>query len=595
MINVYWRTIFRPNLWRVITIVLTALLASLAEVAGFGLILPVLSLFSSPNTPRDNPLIQIIISFLSVLGWATSPDYLLFTLLFVAVVLMVVRNVVVVINGYVIEITTWRVHQQVTRQLFRAYLSADYQCVAAVRRGEMLQNIQAPADSAASSVLAAGGAIVSLLEITVSVLFLFWLSWWAVVLIGITAIALRYMLQYFVQNPLVRYTHVRYQSALDGTAHLVEGLDGLRVIKTYSLLDKIMARLNPILARHFRYLTLFGVLARVPASLLEVSGALLLLVFVGAGLVTPLFRIEFATLATLTAVLLRLLPSVSRLNALNVSMAQNFSSVKMIDRLLNELPKEKEGGTQMLASRINQLSLEHVHFAYPSREEDALCDVNMMFARGKMVALTGRSGAGKSTIADLFIRLYTPTQGAILADGVNIQDVPLIEWRRRIGYVSQDTFLFNASLRDNITLFDDQITEEQMLNCARLAQVDAFVNELAEGYNTTVGERGVQLSGGQRQRVAVARALVRQPDILVMDEATSALDNLTEQAFQQAISHLRQHCILIVIAHRLSTIRDADQIIVLGEGRVLESGVHESLMVAHGIYYQLNTSSDESK
>jgi ABC-type multidrug transport system fused ATPase/permease subunit len=263
----------------------------------------------------------------------------------------------------------------------------------------------------------------------------------------------------------------------------------------------------------------------------------------------------------------------------------------MIDEVLNQLPKENETGTAILGEPVETICFENVTFAYLSRSEsNAVYDLSLSFSRGKMIAITGKSGAGKSTIADLIIRLYAPTTGKILANGMDIQKLALSDWRRRIGYVSQESFLFNASLRDNITLFDTSIPSSRWLECAQLAQVDEFVGHLPQGYDTVVGDRGVQLSGGQRQRVAVARALARTPEILLLDEATSALDNLTEQAFQRAISQLRTRCVLIVIAHRLSTISSADEIIVLSQGQIVERGTHESLLAAQGHYWQLNHS-----
>ncbi len=249
---------------------------------------------------------------------------------------------------------------------------------------------------------------------------------------------------------------------------------------------------------------------------------------------------------------------------------------------------ELNSGNQIPNKKILALTFKHVSFAYPTRlNAPVLQDVSLSFRVGEVTALVGASGAGKSTIADLIIRLFSPHKGSIAADGVDIRDFELAAWRRKIGFVSQDTFLFNASIRDNIALSDPSASWDTVRAAARLAHIHEFIEGLAEGYETVVGDRGVKLSGGQRQRVAIARALLAGPQIVIFDEATSALDNLSERAIQETINELRQGRIVIVIAHRLSTIFNADKIIVLEAGRVVEEGSHAELMDRGAAYAQL--------
>jgi ABC-type multidrug transport system fused ATPase/permease subunit len=207
--------------------------------------------------------------------------------------------------------------------------------------------------------------------------------------------------------------------------------------------------------------------------------------------------------------------------------------------------------------------------------------------RGSVTAVVGPTGSGKSSIANLLVGLYRPTSGRILVDGVDLAELDLSAWRKRVGYVSQDTILFNASIRDNIALWNDSFKSEAIEEAARLAQLHDFVAGLPEGYDTQVGDRGLRLSGGQCQRVAIARAILMRPAVLVLDEATSALDNLTEKAVYEAIAALRANSIVVAIAHRLSTIKDADRIVVLESGHVVETGTHSSLIVEGGSYSRL--------
>ena len=210
-----------------------------------------------------------------------------------------------------------------------------------------------------------------------------------------------------------------------------------------------------------------------------------------------------------------------------------------------------------------------------------------------VMVLGTTSGAGKSSIADLLVGLYNPTGGRILIDGVDFRDINLASWQQRLGVVSQDTFLFNASIASNIGFGADRATLEDIKDAAAKAQAAGFIANMPEGYDTKIGERGYRLSGGQRQRISLARAILRNPELLILDEATSALDSQSERLVQQAIEQFeRQHTVL-VIAHRLSTIVKADVICVMSEGRILERGPHHELLALDGMYAKLW--SDQSK
>jgi len=204
-----------------------------------------------------------------------------------------------------------------------------------------------------------------------------------------------------------------------------------------------------------------------------------------------------------------------------------------------------------------------------------------------MIALVGPSGAGKSTLLDLLLRFYEPQHGEILADGIPISEFGLASWRARLAVVSQDPYIFDDTVRANILYGRPQASEADMVHAAVLSCADDFIRELPMGYDTKVGERGTQISGGQRQRLALARALVRDPDILILDEATNALDTSTERAFQEALEHFARHRLVFVVAHRLATIENADRVVVLDAGRVVETGTPRELLAAGGPFSQL--------
>jgi ATP-binding cassette, subfamily B, bacterial MsbA len=250
-------------------------------------------------------------------------------------------------------------------------------------------------------------------------------------------------------------------------------------------------------------------------------------------------------------------------------------------------PQESDGnGDQSVKELKDEIVFRNVSFAY--EQMAVLQDVNLTIRKGEMVALVGKSGAGKSTLVDLLMRFYVPTEGVIEMDGTPIQEFDLAEFRRLFGVVSQDGLLFSDTVFKNIAYARPELTREEVERAARIANAESFIlNDLEEGYDTLLGERGVRLSGGQRQRVAIARAVAHRPSILILDEATSALDSESERLVQDAISQVVKNHTAVVIAHRLSTILMADQIVVVKDGQIVEIGKHQDLLELNGEYRYL--------
>jgi ATP-binding cassette, subfamily B, multidrug efflux pump len=234
---------------------------------------------------------------------------------------------------------------------------------------------------------------------------------------------------------------------------------------------------------------------------------------------------------------------------------------------------------------LGEIRFEKVWFGYKPNEF-AIEDLNFVIKPGEKVALVGPTGAGKSSIIRLLCRLYEPTQGRILLDGIDIRDISQAELRRYIGVILQESFLFAGDVKRNISLGDDY-SIEQVKHSARLTNVDRFIEELPQGYNTQLRERGTNLSGGQKQLIAFARVAIRNPSVLVLDEATSSLDVATEASIQEALDRLLVNRTAIIIAHRLSTIRNVDKILVLKQGKLVESGTHDDLIDRNGLYASL--------
>ena len=370
-----------------------------------------------------------------------------------------------------------------------------------------------------------------------------------------------------------------------------ETIGGLKVIKSYTAIDFSNRRFRASNREYTRRRTLM--LRRIDAASpvsdflgnTIVIGILLFgawLVFSGdQGLTSELF-ISYVMLFVL------MIPPAKDFSTGLSQIKKGRACADRIEQFLNESsePSEYAERFENAEPSGNLVSLRHVTFSY-NPGTPVLDDVSFDVPRGTTVALVGSSGSGKSTIADLLCRFYPCTQGAIMLDGVNINNMPLAALRSRIGVVAQDTLLFNDTVAANIAFGCPNATRADIEQAARAAQAHDFIISLAQGYDTSLGEGGSLLSGGQRQRISIARALLRNPDLLIFDEATSALDTESERLLQATLDEVLRHRSAIVIAHRLSTVVNADCIVVLDHGRVVERGTHTQLMALNGRYAQL--------
>jgi subfamily B ATP-binding cassette protein MsbA len=290
-------------------------------------------------------------------------------------------------------------------------------------------------------------------------------------------------------------------------------------------------------------------------------------------------------------ILIRMLPVVKDINRSRGQIAGNLPFLSIVEEFLrlNNKPFLTDGDRKFPGLQ-KDITFHKVNFSYLSHDRLVLEDIDFKIPKGKKTAIVGESGAGKSTLVGLLLRFYDPTAGKITIDGHPLTDYQVRTYREQISIVSQDTFIFNDSVMNNIRFgVTHDVDDEMIFAAARQAGAHNFIQEMADGYDTMLGDRGVRLSGGQRQRLAIARAILKNPEILILDEATSSLDNQTEKHVHAAIINLSQNRTVIMIAHRLSSIQGADQIIVMKQGRVAEMGDAATLMAQQGEYHRLAT------
>ena len=427
--------------------------------------------------------------------------------------------------------------------------------------------------------------ILTLLAYLTTLLLVSWkLTVIIVVLIGLVGLGLTYLLQ-----SIKKSGYAFLEANQDMSVHVLDTLSGIRIVKTYgaeafesrnfNVICRRVERLANEIKRKQNLIDPATEWATLVMAMVILVASYALLI--SNGFLSP------AQLLIFMFALIRLIPITKKINASRGYIHENLATLnKIAEGLELEDKYAVVSGNVPFTGLKKGIAFYDVRFSYNDRDE-VLRGFNLEIPKGKTVALVGSSGAGKSTLASLIPRLYDISNGVIEIDGQDIRNFELTSLRHHIGIVSQDTYIFNNSIRDNIAYGLD-VSDEQVMEAARLANAHEFISTLPNGYKTKVGDRGVQLSGGQRQRVSIARAILRDPEILILDEATSALDSQSEHFVQDAIERLRQNRTVIVIAHRLSTIRNADRIVVLDQGQVVESGEHNELLRQKGAYWSFH-------
>lgn len=371
---------------------------------------------------------------------------------------------------------------------------------------------------------------------------------------------------------------------------LTESLGGVRVIKGYHAEEREEAvfttGVRKLLDNVMRTLTATSVMSLSASVLLGFVGAATM--YIGArqslaGTLTPGQFFSF------TITLPFLIAPVMQIVQIGTQLTEALAGLERTQEIMRERPEDQDPARSLpLADIVGLVEFEDVSFSYDGNHE-VIHNISFRSQPGTVTALVGSSGSGKSTTIGLICAFYTPTKGSIRVDGTDLSQVRLDSYRTRLGVVLQESFLFDGTIRDNVSFSRPGASEEDIMRACRIARVDEFAESFSDKYETVVGERGVKLSGGQKQRISIARAILAEPRVLILDEATSSLDSESEEMIQQGLSYLMQGRTTFVIAHRLSTIRRADQIMVMEQGRIVERGTHAQLYAARGRYYDLYT------
>ena len=393
----------------------------------------------------------------------------------------------------------------------------------------------------------------------------------------------------FVGRKLKRKSIAAQNLWSDTMSQVEETLGGLRIIKAFCAEEKMNTRFDNINSGYRSAVQRVNIRQQMAHPMSEFLGTVLIVIvlWVGGILVLDNNILSGPTFIYYLVMLYSIINPLKEFSKAGYNIPKGLASMERIDKiLLADNPIKEPQKPVHIEKFEHQIEFRHVSFRYG--EQWVLKDINLVIEKGKTVALVGQSGSGKSTLVDLIPRYYDVQEGEVLIDGIDVRQLGIHDLRQLIGNVNQEAILFNDSFRGNITFGVDSATQEQIEQAARIANAHDFIMQSEQGYDTNIGDRGGRLSGGQRQRVSIARAILKNPPILILDEATSALDTESERLVQDALERLMKTRTTVAIAHRLSTIKNADEICVLHEGQIVERGSHDELIALGGYYYKLH-------
>ncbi|MBD2082028.1 ABC transporter ATP-binding protein [Leptolyngbya sp. FACHB-17] len=577
----------RRPLWIGLTIVL-GFSGALFNGVSMMLIIPVVLglLGEEVNLKGAPPILQKVFSSMAASG-GESQFLSMLGLILLAILL---KNV----TSYVSTLSSGHLSRSLVSDIrkegLRLLLDVDFDFYIKTKVGDLINRLGGEIGSTATAIRTAVQMLSMVITIFVFLIILVSISWQLTVISTVLLAAVSLSNSFFVKRAK-RFGQQLSDQSRDYSIAVLEMLSGIRLVKATGSESYEYQKIERLI--DYREKADFSSQANsalIP-PLNEMAGITIVIAILLLGRI--FFRGELeslsAVLLTYLLVLFRMLPFVGQLNNARSSFANLAPSVSVVNDFLR-----REGKPFMSKGHIPYTGMtagirfEQLAFTYPGHDRQVLNQVDLWLPKGTTLALVGSSGAGKSTLADLLPRFYDPTAGRILIDDRDLKDFEIRSLRQAMGIVSQDTFLFNDSVRNNLAYARKDATDEQIIEAAKRANAYEFIIKLPQGFDTLIGDRGVMLSGGQRQRLAIARALLRDPEILILDEATSALDTVSERLVQSAIDELSRDRTTLVIAHRLSTVQKADQIAVLDKGCVVEVGTHAELLKQGGLYAQLH-------
>ena len=474
-------------------------------------------------------------------------------------------------------------------KIFNKFTQSDYQFFVDNRQGDLMYKAMGAPESTAIAVDLLTKVMVEIV-IAISVLaLLISISWKATIVVVICGAAYYYFTRQLGHKVSYIAGHEMRIAIQEETVVLNEYISGVKQIITAGTSPRWTQRFLDAVMTRWRFWIKNAVWTQLPPRVLTMLLYSSIAIIVIALWITypDSFHSMLPMFGVYAFAVFKLLPILSNTGSYLMQIMNSMPNMEVTREIIEDKTYNRIiNGTRDFSELQSGIEFREVSFTHKNKDSATVSDISLSVDKNKVTAIVGPSGAGKSTLVDLFLRLYDVGIGAILIDGVDIKEYDISSFLGKVGFVGQETFVYNASIKDNIAFGTDHDVDS-IMEAAQLANAHGFIQQLAQGYDTVIGDRGVRLSGGEKQRIAIARAMLRKPRILVLDEATSSLDNIAERVVQEAIDRVSESCTTLVIAHRLSTIRNADVIYVIDGGRIVESGIHDQLINKQGKYWEL--------
>ncbi|OGL88696.1 hypothetical protein A3I42_00470 [Candidatus Uhrbacteria bacterium RIFCSPLOWO2_02_FULL_49_11] len=557
---------------RIVLLATLGFLSGILEGVGINAVVPMFSLVTHETFIQDDPLTRMTQSLFSHLHLNFTPPLLIAFI----ILLFICKALILLIANAVNAVITADYETSVRQKLYAATLAARWPYLAQQKIGHLEKILMDHVGNGASALMYLASAILLLTSLIMYVLVALNIS----VVITLITLALGGLF-FLLFKPLLYKTRVMSQrflnTAKEVAHHINEHMIGIKTVKTFNAEAPTAAHADIFFRRLRRSRIWMSIYTSIPNTLIQPLTIIFILVLFACAYPQPGFQIaSFAVILYLIQKIFSYVQSVqTKLQSLN-EIAPYLRSVA--DYMHNIAAQAESVDSHGLSFSFHTLlEMKDVSFSY-SPERPVINRLSLMLPRGGVFGLIGSSGAGKTTLVDLLMRLLEPSQGQILLDGIPYASFAVNDWRRHIGYVSQDVFLLNDTVAHNISFYNETITRAKREEAARAAFIHDFIVNLPQGYDTVVGERGASLSAGQRQRIILARALAREPQLLILDEATSSLDNESEAAIQRSLQALKGKVTILIIAHRISTVLNTDMIFALDQGRIIEQGAPQELM-----------------
>jgi subfamily B ATP-binding cassette protein MsbA len=518
-----------------------------------------------------------------------NADYHLFSLLCIGMFLIFSgRTICFYISNYLMTYTTMRTLLDIRSKLFKHLQSLSLRFYEEYRTGKLISNVISDVALMQQLVTIFRAIINQAFVILIIAGVLLFLNFKMAVMVLL--ILPLYFINFHYFRKIMRSNSLVLQEKMSEiTANLGETINGIKVVKTFSKerteCRDFFSSLRPTLELNVK----LGIQSVTCWSITDYLNLAVYLLTIGLGMsMVHSARMTLGEFVAFYTYVGMFMVPISNISMQAVGISQGMTGTKRITKLLNVIPEIKEPEKPLpIPEMTGRIVFDNVTFSYKSSDVPVINNFSLTIEPGQKVALVGPSGSGKSTISNLLLRFYDIDSGRLTIDNVPINRYNSSEYRKHIGVVLQEPFLFSGSIRENIAYAKKNATREEVERAATMANVDEFVSELEDGYDTVVGENGTSLSGGQKQRLAIARAILNNPSVLILDEATSALDTVSEFLVQAALDNLMHKKTTIIIAHRLSTIKNADLIVVMDGGSIVQAGSHDDLMRNPGIYQGL--------